>query len=103
MAKVIVSREARNDLVGIRQYVREELDNPDAAACILSMLKKRMLTLPDIPERGTPLDVILSVHTEYRFIVCEKYCVFYLYDGETVEVVRVLHQMQDSMRALFSL
>ena len=103
MAKVIVSQEARNDLIGIRQYIREELDNPDAAARILGMLKKRMLALSEMPERGTPLDAILSVHTEYRFLVCEKYCVFYLYDGETVEVVRVLHQMQDYLRALFSL
>ena len=102
MAKVIVSREARNDLIGIRQYIREELDNPDAAARILSMLKKRMLALSEMPERGMPLDAILAVHTEYRCIVCEKYCVFYLYDGETVEVVRVLHQMQDYIRALFS-
>ena len=31
MARVIVSKEARNDLISIRDYIRDELCNPDAA------------------------------------------------------------------------
>lgn len=40
MARVIVSREARNDLVSIRDYIRDELCNPDAARRILAQLKR---------------------------------------------------------------
>ena len=101
MAEVIVSRLARNDLVHIRDYIQNELSNPDAALRIMVQLKQAMESLQTMPERGKPLDAILAVHTQYRFLVCESYRIFYLYDAQQVEVVRVLHTLQDYMRALF--
>ena len=101
MANVIVSPAARRDLIGIRDYVSIELDNPDAAQRILRLLRTGIESLRDMPERGMPLDAVLSVHTDYRFLVCENYRIFYLCEGDQVEVVRVLHTRQDYMRALF--
>ena len=101
MAEVIVSRLARNDLIHIRDYIQNELSNPDAALRIMAQLKQAMESLQTMPERGKPLDAILAVHTQYRFLVCESYRIFYLYDAQQVEVVRVLHTLQDYMRALF--
>ena len=101
MARVIVSREARNDLVSIRDYIRDELCNPDAARRILAQLKKSVSSLEHHPGRGKPLDALIAVHTEYRYLICENYCVFYVCMEEEVLVVRVLHQRQDSFRALF--
>lgn len=101
MTEVIVSRLARGDLIHIHDYIRDELSNPDAALRIMRLLKQAMYSLESMPERGKPLDAILGVHTEYRFLVCESYRIFYLYDGQQVEIVRVLHTLQDFMRALF--
>ena len=101
MAIVTISRAARNDLIQIRDYIRGELSNPDAAQRIVRMLRRNVEKLGEMPERGKPLNALLSVYTEYRFLVCETYRIFYLYDGETVEIVRVLHTLQDHMRALF--
>ena len=39
MSKVIVSREARKDLEGIRAYIRDDLANPDATRRIIGELK----------------------------------------------------------------
>ena len=97
MANVIVSPAARKDLIGIR----DEPANPDAAVRILKLLRTGIESLRDMPERGMPLDAVLSVHTDYRFLVCENYRIFYLCEGDQVEVVRVLHSLQDYMRALF--
>ena len=101
MAEVIVSRLARNDLVHIRDYIQNELSNPDAALRIMAQLKQAMESLQTMPERGKPLDAILAVHTQYRFLVCESYRIFFIYDGQKVEIVRVLHTLHDYMRALF--
>ena len=98
---MIVSQAARRDLIGIRDYVSIELDNPDAAQRILKLLRTSIESLRDLPESGMPLDAVLSVHTDYRFLVCENYRIFYLCEGDQVEVVRVLHTLQDYMRALF--
>ncbi len=54
-----------------------------------------------MPERGKPLDSIISVHTEYRYLVCEHYRVFCLPNGDTVEIIRILHTLQNYMRVLF--
>ncbi len=101
MAQVTLSKEAQRDLVSIRNYIRDELCNPDAAKRIISSLKKGVASLGNFPGRGRPLDALISVHTEYRYLVCENYCIFYLEGNDHVMVVRIMHQRQDCLRALF--
>ena len=101
MARVTVSKEARRDLIAIHAYIRDELCNPSAAQRIMAELKKSMLELESFPGRGRPLDALIPVHTEYRYLVCENYCIFYLSTDEDVVIVRILHQRQDSLKALF--
>lgn len=97
MAKVTLSKEAQRDIIAIRNYIRDELCNPSAAKHIIACLKKSIQSLEKFSGRGRPLDALLSVHTEYRYLVC----IFYLEDNERVIIVRILHQRQDSLRALF--
>ena len=101
MAKVTLSKEAQRDIIAIRNYIRDELCNPSAAKRIITCLKKGVQSLEKFSGRGRPLDALISVHTEYRYLVCENYCIFYLEGNEQVIVVRILHQRQDSLRALF--
>ena len=101
MAQVTLSKEAQRDLVAIRNYIRDELCNPSAAQHIISSLRKSVESLSKFTGRGRPLDALISVHTEYRYLVCENYCIFYSEGNENVIVVRILHQRQDCLRALF--
>jgi len=101
MAHVTLSHQARRDLHAIHDYIQDELLNPDAAVNIMRALREHIESLANMPERGIPLDTVLSIHTDFRFLVCKNYRIFYLTDGATVEVVRILHSLQDYMRALF--
>ncbi len=101
MVNVTISREASKDLIHIRDYIRDELSNPDAAVRVIRMLRQNIEKLSDSPEHGKPLDAILPVHTEFRVFLCEHYRIFYLFSNNKVEVVRILHTLQDYMRALF--
>ena len=101
MLKVYLSHEARRDLRAIRDYIRDELQNPDAAENTIHALREHIQSLEDMPERGVPLNTVLSIHTDYRFLVYKNYKIFYLTDGVEIEVVRILHSLQDYMRALF--
>ena len=102
MVQVTLSKEARRDLVSIRNYIRDELCNPDAAARDIASLKKGVQSLETFPGRGRPLDALITVHTEYRYLVCENYCIFYLEGNDQVIVVRILHQRQDSLMTKLS-
>ena len=101
MAHVTVSKEARRDLIHIRSYIQDELNNPSAADHIILALRSAIEGLQTFPNRGRPLDALLSIHTEYRYIPCENYCIFYIVSEEDVFVIRILHQRQDSLKALF--
>ena len=103
MIRVTVSREARKDLVTIRRYISEELENPQTADRIIHELRSAIENLQFFPRKGRPLDALIAVHTEYRYLPCENYCIFYLEDEENVVIVRILHQRQDYLRALFDL
>ena len=101
MARVIVSKEARKDLVSIRNYIRDELCNPAAAGRIIRELRTAVQDLRNSPNRGRPLDAMIPIHTEYRCLPCENYCIFYLVSDEDVFIIRILHQKQDTLKALF--
>lgn len=100
MARVVITRAARQDLSSIRAYIQDELSNPDAARRIIAELKKSIQSLQYFPGRGRPLDALIALHTEYRYLVCENYCIFYLGDEQNVAIIRILHQRQDCLRAL---
>ena len=101
MARVIVSKEARRDLINIRNYIRDELCNSTAAGRIINELRAAAQDLRNFPNRGRPLDAMIPIHTEYRYLPCENYCIFYLVSEEEVFIVRILHQKQDTLKALF--
>lgn len=101
MANITVSKEAHRDLVAIHDYIRHELLNESAARRMMGELKKSILSLEQFPARGCSLDALLPVHTEYRYLVCESYCIFYLCDEENVVIIRILHCRQDYLKALF--
>ena len=44
---------------------------------------------------------MIPIHTEYRYLPCENYCIFYLVNEEEVFILRILHQKQDTLKALF--
>lgn len=102
MREITVSPEARRDLMAIRDYIADELCNPSAAVRVIGELKKRILALQTFPERGKSLDALVAVHTEYRYLVCENYCIFYLSSETDVLIIRILHQRQDCMKVLFN-
>ena len=45
MAKVMLSKEARRDLISFRDYIRDELYNPSAAKRIIDCLKKSVQSI----------------------------------------------------------
>lgn len=101
MAQITVSRGAQKDLESIHAYICDDLCNPAAAHRVIAALKKQILSLQDFPGRGRPVDALISVHTEYRYLVCENYCIFYLGNEQDVFILRILHHRQDYIRALF--
>ena len=84
MHKLRYAPEAANDLEEIRDYIAQELMNPDAAAHTLEEIAKRKrLTY------GT------GIETDERFLVCGRYLAFYHVFQDAVLVDRILYNKRN--------
>jgi len=63
---------------------------------------KKIRGLSEHPGIGAPLSSIVDIQTDYHFLVCANYLIFYRYENETVFVTRILHGRRDYMRILIS-
>lgn len=57
--------------------------------------------LKNAPFIGAPLDSIIDVKTDYRFLVCGNYLIFYKVKHDVISVYRVMNGRRDYCRQLF--
>ena len=90
------------DLDEIWTYINEDLQNPNAAQKRVLKIVESIGRLKVFPEMGTPLSSIVEIKSEYRFLVCGKYMVFYRCTKSGIYVDRVLYGKRDYMSILFN-
>lgn len=101
MNKLHLSKEAQNDLIEIKAYIMEELENPDAALATVNRITKKIRILKNQAYAGTPLSSVADTESDYRFLVSGNYLVFYRVYEKDVYIDRVLYSRRDYMRILF--
>ena len=102
MNKLLYSPEALNDLDEIWTYINNELQNPAAAQKIVSDILDTIEKLQDFSELGPPLSSITEFESDYRFLVCGIYIVFYRMMGIDVHIDRVLYGRRNYISILFA-
>ena len=101
MSHVRYTPEAEDDLAGIKDYIAEQLLSPVAAIQLLAKIIKRIRALEQFPDMGTPLSSIIGLVTDYRFLVCASYLVFYRIEGDHINIIRILYGRRDYVSILF--
>lgn len=101
MAKLVLASAARDDMHDIGDYIRDELQNPGAALHMIQRFRKTIEPLRDYPEMGTLLPNTLNLSTQYRYVICGNYLIFYHTEDDTVYVDRVIYARRDYMALLF--
>ncbi len=92
---------ALTDLHEIKEYISVELENPSAAQNTLSHIFKTIRQLVNFPGSGAPLSSVVSIQTDYRFVISGGYIIFYRYESSAVYIVRVLYGKRDYLAILF--
>jgi addiction module RelE/StbE family toxin len=101
MYKLEISPEAKNDLAEIKGYISRELCNPQVAVNLVSKITKKIRGLSEHPGIGASLSSIIDIQTDYRFLVCANYLIFYRYEDGNVFVSRILYGRRNYMHILF--
>lgn len=103
MMKLRINPEVIEDIAEIKQYVREELYNLTAADRIAKRIVSAYKELKTAPFIGAPLDSVLEVKTDYRFLVCGNYLIFYKVKDDVISIYRVMNGRRDYCRQLFGM
>ena len=91
--KVKIYPAAKQDLLDIVDYLNTL--SPDAALRYYDLLTEQIASLSHMPERCShPRDLALAAKG-YRCLIIEKYLVFYVVDGDIVQIRRILYGCRD--------
>ena len=91
--KVIIYPAAKQDLLDIVEYLNTL--SPEAALRIYDKITDEILSLARMPERcPRPRDLALAAKG-YRYLIVEKYLVFYVVDQDTVQIRRILYRRRN--------
>lgn len=97
-----VNHEAITDIAEIKKYIRDEYGNPTAANRIADKIVKKYKLLKTSPYIGASLNAISTIESDYRYLVCGNYIIFYRVFPDFVEVTRVIDGRRDYTRVLFN-
>ena len=82
-------RTAENDFTDIVSYVAA--DQPSAAAMLAARIEKSLRHLSRNPRMGRIPEEVDLARVGYRYLVIENYLVFYVVEGRSIQVHRILH------------
>jgi plasmid stabilization system protein ParE len=102
MYEIIYLPTARKQLEDIVDYLAFEVNAPDAAIDFIDDVDAAAKSLAEMPYRHTIYHTSFAVLEEVRWISVKNYNVFYkvFEEDKTVEIRRLLHQLQDSENRL---
>ncbi len=85
------SKEAKQDLIGIKQYIKYNLQEPETAKKIIAKIRSEINNLKYNPEIYTVIDDDLIKKLELRKLIVNNYIVFYRIKNDNIEIVRVMY------------
>ena len=101
MFQVDVSPQAAEDLLEIKFYIENELQNPIAAHNTIETIVETYEELAEDPDVGIHVDRYVSFPTDYKFVLANNYSIFYRIEKDIVKVIRIMYSRRDFARILF--
>ena len=85
------SKESKEDLIRIKQYIKYNLQEPETANKLISKIRKSVKTLKDNPKIYTIIDDDVIKKLKIRKFIVDNYIVFYRIENDSVEIVRIMY------------
>ena len=100
--KVKVTRQAKEHLALIREYIATELKEPTVAKRVLELLKAEMMSLQTLPYRVKCIDEQPWGELGFRRIRVKNYYVYFCVDDsrKEVQILAVIYVRRDQTKQL---
>lgn len=89
--KIRYSKEAKQDLIDTKKYIKYNLQEPKIADKLINKIKKEIDKLLNDPQIYQIVDDDFIKKLEIRKIIVDNYIVFYRIKEKTIEIVRVMY------------
>ena len=85
----------------LRNYTEVLHEVAAAAIAAVRRITNRIRVLRNHAYIGARLSSIVTIESDYRYLVSEQYLIFYRVHGKDVYIDRILHGHRNYMRVLF--
>lgn len=85
------SKEAKQDLIDIKKYIKYNLQEPNIANKLITKIKKEIGKLAVNAKIYNIIDDDFIKKLEIRKIIVDNYIVFYRIKNKTIEIVRIMY------------
>ena len=85
------SKEAKEDLIGIKQYIKYNLQEPETESKLISKIRMSIKSLKDNHEIFAIIDDDIITKLEIRKLIVDNYIVFYRIKDDSIEIVRIMY------------
>jgi toxin ParE1/3/4 len=101
--KAVIRPKAQDDILRQFRWYLVEQDAPDAAFRFVGAVESSVEQLVRMPNVGAPREIRNTALKGLRFWPVkdfDEFLIFYMVDGDTVRVIRILHGKRDLDRIL---
>ena len=100
--RIKVTRQAKEHLMLIRQYIAVELKEPTSAQKLLELLKSEMLSLETMPHRVKCIDEQPWHDLGFRKIKVKNYYIYFVIDknNKEIQILAVIYVRCDQANQL---
>ena len=85
------SKESKQDLIGIKQYIKYNLQEAETAQKLVLKIRKEIDNLKHNPETYSIIDDDIIKKLEIRKLIVNNYIVFYRIKKTNIEIVRIMY------------
>ena len=85
------SKESKDDLIGIKQYIKYNLQEPEISRKLISKIIKEINELKNNPEKYTIIDDDIIKKLQIRKLIVDNYIVFYRIKNDNIQIVRIIY------------
>lgn len=103
--RIIVTPDAADDMVELRNYISEVLCAPNTALSYIRAVRKEIASLSEMPARYKPVDDEPWHSRGVRKILVKNFFVYYRIDEESLKVfiLNIIYARSDQLAALRSM
>ena len=94
------SKESKQDLIGIKQYIKYNLQEPETAQKLIYKIRKEINNLKNNPETYAIIDDDIIRKIEIRKLIVDNYIVFYRIFVNNIQIVRVMYERRNWINLL---